>query len=776
MKKKIWQNPSRYPLIWIASVCLLILSLAVGAFPSSGGLAAAVEPGEMSLLNESEPMGSLGGSGLCVNHTWVDTTTYKVKGTIGSTPKEFLTARAKLTFPDNSVKYAFCTDIHHSVGNNQTYCLDSGFYSDWRIAWLVNNYPPDTNKELNAARQAAVWHFSDGFDLNQSDPTTSTDSTIDDAVKNHYNAILAAIPTEMPPEYEAGNVSITITPQNATNFLPGQAAHPFTVTLTKGSQPLVGKTVNVSTTFGTLDQTSGMTDSSGQVTFTVTSNAAGSATLTATAQVVIPAGSRFIHQSSPTDKQRLVLGEPITVTVQATASKTWVEADNLIIAHKFEDKNYNGVQDAGEPDLANWEFTLTVPGGATSTATTGSDGKAYFYNQVSANGVYTLTETLKLNWTNSTALSQSRLRSENDPWTTWVAHFGNAQYSLITVVKYEDKNGNQQQDVDEPILPGWQFYLYKKVTGNWQQLSGGTTGQDGTLSFSELPAGEYKVVEFLIDQEYYNTTGLEKIVTLAYPEHRTLFFGNRRFDMDYGDLPEAYGMTLFGENGARHKPLLCLALADEGNGEQSCDVWLGEIRDAEYDGNPHSTAVGDDGHNTNDEDGVVRGPSWSGGTGAITVTVSGGSPACLTAWVDYFDLANQDFGFDNQFTENFTYNSHLYSERVIDNQYLEVGTHALNFNLPPDFGNATVFARFRLVPALGNGGNYHCDRAAVEPNGLEFGGEVEDYYWQFGPTAVELKKVSATPQQSASAFGLLLAGIVASLTALGVGLRARRNR
>ena len=434
MKNKICKNPSRYPLIWIGSACLLILSMALGAFPSSQGLAAPVEPGEMNLLSETEPMGSLGGSGLCVNHTWVDVTSYQIKGTIGTTSKQFYTARAKLTFPDNSVKYAFCTDIHHSVGDNQTYCLDSGFYSDWRIAWLVNNYPPDADKEINAARQAAVWHFSDGFDLNQENPTTG-DSTIDDEVKNHYNAILAAIPAQMPPEYEAGNVSITITPQNATNFLPGQEVHPFTVTLTKGSKPLVGKTINVSTTFGTLNQTSGVTDNNGQVTFTVTSSTAGSATLTATASVVIPAGSRFIHQSTPTTKQRLVLGEPTTAVVQATASKTWSDAQKLVIAHKFEDKNYNGEQDAGEPNLEDWQFTLTVPSGETYTASTGSDGKAYFYDKVSANGVYTLTETLKPNWTNSTPLSQSCERSNDQGCTQWIAHFGNAQYSLITVIK-----------------------------------------------------------------------------------------------------------------------------------------------------------------------------------------------------------------------------------------------------------------------------------------------------------------------------------------------------
>ena len=760
-RKTGWVSP------WFLGIVTLVLvSLMFGSLPASVGYAAPSDPGGMSLQGEAQPMGSLGEGSLCVNHTWVDVTSYQIKGTIGGSAKTFYTARAKLTFPGGAVKYAFCTDIHHTVGSNETYCLDSGFYSDWRIAWLVNNYPPHADKELNAARQAAVWHFSDGFVLNQSDPTTG-DSTIDDKVKNHYNAILAVIPAQMPPEYEAGNVSLNITPQNATNFLPGQEVHPFTVTLKKGDKPLAGKTINMTTTFGTLNQSSGVTDANGEVTFTVTSNTAGSATLTASATVLIPAGSRFIHQSSPTTKQRLVLGEPIETTVQATAAKTWVQATNLIIAHKFEDKNYNRVQDAGEPNLANWTFTLTVPGGGTFTTTTGTDGKAYFYDKVTSNGTYSLTETLKANWTNSTSLSQSRERSEGDPWTQWIAHFGNAQYSLITVVKYEDKNENKQQDSDEPTLRGWQFYLYKKPGDGWLQVSGGTTGPDGKLSFSELPAGQYKVVEFLTDIEYYNTSGIEQEITLSYPEHRTLYFGNRRYDMDYGDLPDEYGFTLFAEDGARHKPLLCPA------SEGECDVWLGENRDIEYDGNPHSAAFGDDPTN-NDEDGVVRGSSWGGGTGTITVTVSGDS--CLMGWVDYFDVPNNEFGFDYQFSDSFSYNSVTYTEKVIDNLFLTAGTHTISFSLPPDFANVSVFARFRLSPPdweNEEGEEERCDASGL--TGLVIGGEVEDYYWQFGPTAVELKNINAVPRQSAFGVGWIATVTLATLVAYGIS-RRRRNR
>jgi hypothetical protein len=78
------------------------------------------------------------------------------------------------------------------------------------------------------------------------------------------------------------------------------------------------------------------------------------------------------------------------------------------------------------------------------------------------------------------------------------------------------------------------------------------------------------------------------------------------------------------------------------------------------------------------------------------------------------------------------------------------------------------------VPALWNGESYHCVRAPIELYGLEIGGEVEDYYWQFGPTAVDLKKVSAVPQQSTVGFGLAAAGLVVSLTALLVGRRRRK--
>jgi hypothetical protein len=75
----------------------------------------------------------------------------------------------------------------------------------------------------------------------------------------------------------------------------------------------------------------------------------------------------------------------------------------------------------------------------------------------------------------------------------------------------------------------------------------------------------------------------------------------------------------------------------------------------------------------------------------------------------------------------------------------------------------------------GNEGNKYkqCDQKAAGLSGLVMGGEVEDYLWRFGPTAVELKKVSAVSQPSAAGLGLLGVGFFTTLTALWFGRRSQ---
>jgi len=472
---------------------------------------------------------------LCATATWINPTdnpepdaSISVNLWKDSTHKIINTPLGKLDFGNGITATTFCTDIYHPRASGRSFCLDSGFFSDWRVAWLVTHYPPTPdNAAQQAARQAAVWRFTDGWVLDQDDPTLYNEA-YDAAVRDAYNAILAAIPLSPPAEYQPGNVQMVIEPAFSVGFLPTQPTVDLSVRLTKGTAPLANYTVTLTTTFGALDRTTALTDDRGEATFVLTGTTAGVAAITATAQIDLPAGSRFIDQADPDAWQRLVLGQMARVAAEAHATRRWLDADNLIIAHKFEDKDFDGVQEADEPDLAGWEFILTTPAGS-HTATTDSDGNAYFPDAISLNGLYTLTETVQAGWLNSTPLSQARERSDTDPWTRWQADFGNARYAIITVRKFLDSDGNGTWDEgQEPPLGGWQFALYRWNGTDWAQHRGGTTDSAGRLTFTDLAAGQYRVVEQLDNHPgYTNTTPLAVEVALGFPAQQTVDFGNR---------------------------------------------------------------------------------------------------------------------------------------------------------------------------------------------------------------------------------------------------------
>ena len=155
----------------------------------------------------------------------------------------------------------FCTDLVTSIGPGS--CFQAAGPTSCPISWLLNNgYGPAsnlTNAEA-AARQAAVWYFSDGLTVTPSDP-----------VYARTQQIIAAVPN--PCSLPAVAPIVTLTPPSATNQLPGGEQHTVTVNVTLDGNPLAGQVVNLTTTFGTLNVSSVTTDATGAATFTVTSNA-----------------------------------------------------------------------------------------------------------------------------------------------------------------------------------------------------------------------------------------------------------------------------------------------------------------------------------------------------------------------------------------------------------------------------------------------------------------------------------------------------------------------
>jgi hypothetical protein len=172
---------------------------------------------------------------------------------------------------------------------------------------------------------------------------------------------------------------------------------------------------------------------------------------------------------------------------------------------------------------------------------------------------------------------------------------------------------------------------------------------------------------------------------------------------DFGDAPSGYP-TLLSENGARH------------SSAAATGPMLGSIRDIETDGNPSSSASGDDtlpAMGADDEDGVVFGTVRVGELGAVVMVTVSNAPdgARLDAWIDF----NGDGNWDGAL------------ERIAATVLVQEGANQIEFDVPGDARPGATFARFRLSSSGGLG-----------PRGVAADGEVEDHSLTIIPTPAAL--------------------------------------
>jgi hypothetical protein len=221
-------------------------------------------------------------------------------------------------------QFVYCIDLHTSLQFKHTYIEEdwdtSGVQNLGKIKWILHNaFPnvaiddllksaeatlPDTYSDeekqsfVYAASQAAIWNQSDGFELRAED-STKADDDVDAAVYAIYSYLKKSA-VDMPD--------------------PGKPELAF-------SGPTTGKTsdkikVTVDTNLGeiTLSVEGGkavdkdgkeITKVKGGDTFYLTSDKAGTVTVTGTGEIHVPAGRIFLSKESladPKDKsQKLIL-------------------------------------------------------------------------------------------------------------------------------------------------------------------------------------------------------------------------------------------------------------------------------------------------------------------------------------------------------------------------------------------------------------------------------------------------------------------------------------
>ena len=186
---------------------------------------------------------------------------------------------------------------------------------------------------------------------------------------------------------------------------------------------------------------------------------------------------------------------------------------------KFLDGNGNGAQDANEPGLAGWTFTVTDSSKRTTTMTTDARGDACV--DVPA-GPYNVRETPMRGWTATTSDTQTVVVA---PGKTTNVGFGNrrlVESGTLCVRKFEDLNANGVQDRNEPGLAGWTFTV---TDARGAVVATVTTGPQGSAS-TNLPAGKYPVVE-VPQRGWTATTPTTQSVVVTPGRTTRVAFGNR---------------------------------------------------------------------------------------------------------------------------------------------------------------------------------------------------------------------------------------------------------
>lgn len=351
---------------------------------------------------------------------------------------------------DGEAAYFYCIDLSHQVAFYKSTAkhkyTDAGSTSK-EITYILNNYYPyvpypyqgsASSEGLEAgAIQLAIWHYADGVNVQgmaNSNVRTRALQIISDTDQN------AQLYTPLE--------TLLLVPASQT--VPyGTDGSFFVSTFNVDGQNLAGINVTLSATSGTLSETSITTGSSGSYgPITIQKGSSDQAEITATANVVVPQGTRYVHVNSPGVYQKLVLATPAGIQRRVAAVVNWYQQGN-------DGCNLNGY------------YTLTQGGwGSSSNSTPGQIRDQYFHKVFPSGLIVGTNKTLILNsatavkdFLPSGGTASALTQNWTDPGSSLNNVLAGQAVALTLNVKFDEagKIGTNPVNIGELVILGGAF-------------------------------------------------------------------------------------------------------------------------------------------------------------------------------------------------------------------------------------------------------------------------------------------------------------------------------
>ncbi|MHC1732987.1 MAG: hypothetical protein AB9888_13295 [Bacteroidales bacterium] len=445
-----------------------------------------------------------------------------IKGSLpGQSAKDYWAGVLNVTV--NSVAQdAFCTDLNNGIDltnppSKPCYSNSTLGVTNDKVACTLQYYPPVNNLagEEAAARQAAVWHFSDGFTLT----TTGTIATRYNDIVADIDAKYSATPSQCAAVLTP---SISISPTSAVVFLtPAGSSYVlgsqnFTISAMSGTLPLANQTITVTTTNGAKingaaspqDVTTG---ANGQAVVTITNNEIENTEVSVSMTVSVQQGTRIDPGATV---QKVVLSGSQNVKFSALATINWKTGTKGVIK-KFHDRNRNGVRDDENEEWLTWKIYYREANTASQIMPTPASHSGWSQDWTTTDAGNPLT--LSLDASKSYDICESPVQEYQDgttPNSNWdvttsqcawnkkgpiTLLFGNVWKPALLIQKYVDLDGDGQLDTGEVGQDGVGFQVDRKDNGIWKATYSGKTANSGYLGWANISYFNYRIVEDVPD-------------------------------------------------------------------------------------------------------------------------------------------------------------------------------------------------------------------------------------------------------------------------------------